>query len=191
MSRSDKRSEIVRAGLELIVEHGFQGATMAMIAARAGVAAGTSYLYFESKDVLIKELYREIEERIRAFLQEGYSTEMPFREQFLHLGTKLLQYCIDNHLDFRYLEQFHNSPYGVACRRDEILGKPENTDIFINFFVQGRDQQVVRNLPLVVLFALAFGPLLLVARDHILGFIMLDDGLIEQIVTACWDSLKR
>src|SRR4030042_659105 len=191
MSRSDKRSEIVRAGLELIVEHAFQGATMAMIAARAGVAAGTSYLYFESKDVLIKELYREIEERIRAFLQEGYLTEMPLREQFLHLGTKLLQYFIDNHLDFRYVEQFHNSPYGVACRKDGILGKPENTDIFINFFVQGKDQQVIRNLPLVVLFALAFGPLLLVARDHILGFIMLDDSLIEQIVTACWDSLKR
>lgn len=191
MLRSDKRSEIVRAGLELIVEHGFQGATMAMIAARAGVATGTSYLYFESKDILIKELYREIEERIRAFLQEGYSTEMPFQEQFLHLGTRFLQYCIDNHLDFRYLEQFHNSHYGVACRRDEILGKPDNTDIFKNFFVQGRDQQIIRNLPLVVLFALAFGPLLLVARDHILGFIMLDDGLIDQIVTACWDSLKR
>ena len=164
---------------------------MAMIAARAGVAAGTSYLYFESKDVLIKELYREIEEKIRAFLQEGYSTEIPFREQFLHIGTKLLQYCIDNHLDFRYLEQFHNSPYGVACRRDEILGETENKDIFKNFFMQGRDQQVIRNLPLVVLFALAFGPLLLVARDHILGFIELDDSLIEQIVTACWDSLKR
>ena len=191
MSRSGKRSEIVRAGLELIVEHGFQGATMAMIAARAGVAAGTSYLYFESKDVLIKELYREIEEKIRAFLQEGYSTEIPFREQFLHIGTKLLQYCIDNHLDFRYLEQFHNSPYGVACRRDVILGENENKDIFKNFFMQGRDQQVIRNLPLVVLFALAFGPLLLVARDHILGFIELDDSLIEQIVTACWDSLKR
>ena len=191
MSRSGKRSEIVRAGLELIVEHGFQGATMAMIAARAGVAAGTSYLYFESKDVLIKELYREIEEKIRAFLQEGYSTEIPFREQFLHIGTKLLQYCIDNHLDFRYLEQFHNSPYGVACRRDVILGETENKDIFKNFFIQGRDQQVIRNLPLVVLFALAFGPLLLVARDHILGFIELDDSLIEQIVTACWDSLKR
>jgi TetR/AcrR family transcriptional regulator, repressor of fatR-cypB operon len=191
MSRSGKRSEIVRAGLELIVEHGFQGATMAMIAARAGVAAGTSYLYFESKDVLIKELYREIEEKIRAFLQEGYSTEIPFREQFLHIGTKLLQYCIDNHLDFRYLEQFHNSPYGVDCRRDVILGETENKDIFKNFFMQGRDQQVIRNLPLVVLFALAFGPLLLVARDHILGFIELDDSLIEQIVTACWDSLKR
>ena len=158
MSRSDKRSKIVRAGLELIVEHGFQGATMSMIAARAGVAAGTSYLYFESKDVLIKELYREIEEKIRAFLQEGYSTEMPFREQFLHLGTKLLQYFIDNHLDFRYVEQFHNSPYGVACRRDEILGKPENTDIFKNVFVQGKDQQVIREFTSCRSFCLGFRP---------------------------------
>jgi hypothetical protein len=36
-------------------------------------------------------------------------------------------------------------------------------------------------LPLVILFALAFGPLLAVARDHILGFISLDDALIAYL----------
>jgi AcrR family transcriptional regulator len=62
MKNSDKRAEIIRAALELIAEHGFHGAPMAMIAEKAGVAAGTIYRYFESKDILITELHRELEE---------------------------------------------------------------------------------------------------------------------------------
>ena len=57
MAKTDKREDILRAALELIAEHGFHGAPMAMIAERAGVGAGTIYRYFENKDVLIAELY--------------------------------------------------------------------------------------------------------------------------------------
>ncbi|HLE18853.1 MAG TPA: helix-turn-helix domain-containing protein, partial [Syntrophales bacterium] len=87
MKDSDKRGEIIQAALELIAEHGFHGAPMAMIADKAGVGAGTIYRYFENKDVLITELYRKLEEKIMAALQEGYSVGKPLRETFLHLGT--------------------------------------------------------------------------------------------------------
>jgi len=71
MSKPEKRDEIIRAALELIAEHGFHGAPMAMIADKAGVGAGTIYRYFENKDVLIAELYRELEERIYAAVLAG------------------------------------------------------------------------------------------------------------------------
>ncbi|HXC93667.1 MAG TPA: helix-turn-helix domain-containing protein, partial [Geobacteraceae bacterium] len=61
MSKNDKRDEIICAALEMIAENGFHGAPMAMIAEQAGVGAGTIYRYFENKDVLINELFREIE----------------------------------------------------------------------------------------------------------------------------------
>jgi TetR/AcrR family transcriptional regulator, repressor of fatR-cypB operon len=38
---------------------------------------------------------------------------------------------------------------------------------------------------------LAFGPILGVARDHILGFIVLDDDTISRTVEACWDGVRR
>src|SRR6266567_4529507 len=191
MTKPDKREEIVRAALELIAEHGFHGAPMAMIAERAGVGAGTIYRYFENKDVLITELYREVEERLYTVLLEGYATAKTFRERFLHLGMALLRYFIENPLDFRYLEQFHNSPYGVAYRRDKILGEKNGCDVFRELFEDGASQEVMKNLPLVILFALAFGPLLAVARDHILGFISLDDTLIARTIAACWDGIRR
>ena len=191
MVKNDKREEIVRAALELIAENGFHGAPMAMIAEKAGVGAGTIYRYFENKDVLIKKLYREMEERLCAATTQGYSPEKPVRERFLHLGTAVLRYCISSPLDFRYLEQFHNSPYGVAHRRDKIFGEAYEQDVYRKLFEEGVAQHVIKELPLVVLFALAFGPLITVARDHILGFVDLDEALIRQTIVACWDGLKR
>ncbi|MDD2733757.1 MAG: TetR/AcrR family transcriptional regulator [Desulfuromonadaceae bacterium] len=192
MSKIDKRDEIVRAALELIAENGFHGAPMAMIASRANVGAGTIYRYFENKDVLITELYRDIEENIMAALQEKYSVGEPFRERFLHLGTGLLHHFIHNPLVFRYLEQFHNSPYGVASRRDKILGTAtSDCNVFRELFQLGITQQILKDLPLVILFALFFGPVLSVARDHILGFVELDEALIHHTIEACWDGIKR
>lgn len=191
MLKPDKREEIVRSALELIAENGFHGAPMAMIAERANVGAGTIYRYFENKDILITELYRELEERIYPGILAGYVADKPIRDRFIHIGTALLRYFVENPLDFRYLEQFHNSPYGVAFRRDKILGKRGGCDVFRELLEEGISRQVVKDLPIVILFAMAFGPLLAVARDHILGFVSLDDVLVNLTIEACWDGIKR
>jgi AcrR family transcriptional regulator len=191
MKLSDKRSVILQAALELISDQGFHGAPMAEIAEKAGVAAGTIYRYFESKEELICELHRELEEKIRAALEDGYHVERPLRERFLYLNRELLRYFITNPLHFRYMEQYFNSPYGISMHRDRLLGKSGNQDILMDIFEQGIEQQILKEFPKAVLFSLAFGPLILLIRDHILGFVILDDSLIKQITEACWDTIKR
>ena len=191
MKTSDKRSDVMQAALELIAEQGFHRAPMAEIAEKAGVAAGTIYRYFESKDVLITELHRELEEKISATLLEGYPVERPLRERFLYLIRELLRYFIAHPLHFRYMEQHFNSPYGISLHRDRLLGKSGNQDIVMEIFREGSSQQILKDLPVVVLFSLAFGPLISLIRDHTLGFICLEETLIQKISEACWDGIKR
>ncbi len=191
MKTSDKRSNIMQAALDLIAEQGFHRTPMAEIAAKAGVAAGTIYRYFESKDSLINELHRELEGKVMSVLQEGYPSGRPLRERFLYMLRELIRYFITNHHHFRYMEQYYNSPYGISLHRDKLLGKSGNHDILMDIFEQGIEQQVLKEFPKAVLFSLAFGPLISLMRDHIVGFIVLDDPLIEQITEACWDAIKR
>jgi len=191
MKTDDKRHDIMLAALELIAEHGFHGAPMAMIAEKAGVGAGTIYRYFESKDALINELNRELEEKIMASLQTGYSREKPLRERFLHLAMALCNYLVSHPIHFRFIEQYYNSPYGVSLRRERLFGKSNGYDIFRSLFEEGIKQQVLKDLPLPLLFALAFGPILAMMRDHILGFIVLNDTLIKRTLEACWDGVKK
>jgi len=188
MAMIDKRDEIVRAALELIAEHGFHGAPMAMIAKRAGVGAGTIYRYFESKDVLIREIYAGLEGQVWTAIKEHYPEGL--RERFLHICTYLIRYFLASPLEFRFIEQFHNSPYGVDCRREKFLGR-KNKDLATELFEAGQQQQIIKDLPLPILSALTFGPLVDVCRDHILQFIELDEPLIDRIIAASWDAIRR
>lgn len=164
---------------------------MAMISKQANVAAGTIYCYFESKDVLINELYKDLEQRMYPFILDGYLPEKPIRARFIQLGTNLLRYFISNPLDFRFIEQYHNSPYGLAHRRDKLLNGKNGGDVFCDLFEDGLAQQILKELPLVILFGLAFGPIISIVRDHIFGFVIIDDDLITLIIEACWDAIKR
>lgn len=191
MTKSDKRKEILKASLKLFAEQGFHGTPTSMIAQQAGVASGMIFYYFESKEALIAELFRELEERITLVIMESYSPEEPIRVRFHCFCKALFQYFITYPRDFKYLELFLNSPYGVAFRRSRILGKTDGRDVFRELFEDGISQQLMKDIPLTMLYALAFGPLLAVARDHILGFIQLDEHLIEITVNTCWDTVKR
>lgn len=191
MNKSDKRSDILQVALELIAERGFHDAPMSMIAQKAGVAAGTIYRYFESKDALITELHRDLEETIILHLQKKYPAERPIRERFLYLNRELLRYFLAHPLLFSYMEQYSNSPYGVSHRQERLLCKSGNNAILIDIFDQGVEQQILKDLPKPALFALAFGPLSSLIRDHNLGFITLDDLLIEKVTEACWDAIRR
>jgi TetR/AcrR family transcriptional regulator, fatty acid metabolism regulator protein len=63
---SDKRILILDAATRVFAERGFFGAQVADIARRAGIAAGTVYLYFRSKDELLLSVFdRTMQDAIR------------------------------------------------------------------------------------------------------------------------------
>lgn len=92
MQKEDKREAILAAALALFAEQGFHNAPCAQIAQRAGVAAGTIYRYFESKDVLIGELYHEIERSVTNVVLPGYNQQATCCERFSHMATVILRY---------------------------------------------------------------------------------------------------
>jgi len=191
MVKPDKRAKILSAALELITAHGFHGAPMAMIAARASVATGTIYCYFSGRDALIMALYQEVEKNLLAELMDGNALEYPIQKRFLFFYGKLIRYFIKNSLEFRYVEQFHNSPYGANYRRNKMLSGPGEKDLFARLFEQGVADGIIKNMPLQALFALAFGPMFSIVREHVLGFIELDDKLMDDIALSSWDSITR
>ena len=191
MDKINRYDEIVIASLELIAERGFHGVPMSMIAHKAGVGAGTIYRYFSSKDVLINELHRNLEEKIRSALHEGYDLGKPLEERFLFLTRQLLRYLVNNPLHFRYMEQYFNSPYGISLHRERLLGKSGNHDILMDIFKQGQEQKIIKDLPLFVLCSIALGPLISLTRDHTIGLIHLDEQLISKVTDACWDGIKK
>lgn len=56
------RQRILQAALGLFQSQGFDGATMRDISRKASVATGAAYYYFPSKDALVLEFYRQMQD---------------------------------------------------------------------------------------------------------------------------------
>ena len=55
-----QRDAIVQSAAALLAEHGYAGCSVAAVAARSGVAAGTVYNHFSGKVELVAEVFRSI-----------------------------------------------------------------------------------------------------------------------------------
>jgi len=58
-ARAARRQQIIAAGLACFAKTGYHATTMADVATQAGVAKGTPYLYFDSKQALFLALHEE------------------------------------------------------------------------------------------------------------------------------------
>lgn len=69
-----KRERILDAAVKVFAAEGFYNAKVSQIAQAAGVADGTIYLYFKSKDDLLIQLFEDRMERVNATLREALAT---------------------------------------------------------------------------------------------------------------------
>ena len=70
-----KRERILDAAVHVFAEKGFYGAKVSEIAREAGVADGTIYLYFKSKDDLLISLFEDRMAQINGALREKLAQE--------------------------------------------------------------------------------------------------------------------
>lgn len=67
--KQEKRRKILDAAVEVFAERGYFGARVADLAKAAGIADGTVYLYFKSKDELLITLFEERTEEVLTHLR--------------------------------------------------------------------------------------------------------------------------
>ena len=77
-ARQDKRKTILQAAIGVFAEKGFHRSRVSDIARRAGVADGTIYLYFKSKDDILITIFEEkMEQLLRDARREVDSAKDP------------------------------------------------------------------------------------------------------------------
>lgn len=72
----NKREKIIAAAARFFGEKGYHNTTTAEVAEAAGVAAGTIYIYFSSKEDLLVAVFEEFLEKHMVRLREGVETEV-------------------------------------------------------------------------------------------------------------------
>jgi len=163
---------------------------MTLLAKKADVGMGTIYRYFKNKEEVINELYKELKGEINSAIRQNLSSkETPVREQFISIFGSLLRFYIQHPQKFRFLEQYSYSPFISCSTRKEVSSVC--IEPLISFFEYGMKCQVIKDLPTELIFAMASGPVICLAKMHLAGEINLDDEMIRSAIETSWDALKK
>lgn len=87
-----RTQEILAAARNLLEQRGLEAMTMDEIAAAAGVAKGTLYLYFQSKDDLILAMMSQVGENILQDVESSLQAPGTPPEKLIRMVSVLLEY---------------------------------------------------------------------------------------------------
>lgn len=159
-------AELLSAALDCFVERGFAATRMEDIARRAGVAKGTFYLYFPSKEAVFEALVREtLLPRIAAVelssAMAGLGTEAKLRAILSMLGQVLADPKLVA-IPKLVLAEAGNFPDMARFYRREVIGRGQA--LLTALFREGVEKGEFRPLPdLEILARLFLGPVVLTA----------------------------
>jgi len=138
----DKRNAILDAATRLFAERGLTAAPTSEISKQAGVAEGTLFTYFKTKDDLINALYREIKLELADAMMSDFPRKKNIRTKLRHVWDRYVNWGIANSRQRKVLAQLTVSEVLTKVSRDA------GSAPFVEFQIMIRDaieQRVFRN----------------------------------------------
>jgi len=117
----DKKTAIMDAALKLFTERGFHGTSTAEISKEAGVATGTLFNYFPTKEDLINSLYFEVKGQLSQSMGKEIEVPSTFQDKLRKMWSNLIKWGLDNQEEFLFVGQFCSSPYITKFTREEVM----------------------------------------------------------------------
>src|SRR3977135_1600313 len=125
----DKRNAILDAATRLFAERGRTAAPTPEMTKQAGVAEGTVFTYFKTKDHLINALYREIKLELADAMMSDFPRKKNVRTRLRHVWDRYVNWGIANPKQRKVLAQLQVSEVLTKESRDAGSG------LFVEFQV--------------------------------------------------------
>src|SRR6202161_3003419 len=138
----DKRNAILDAATRLFAERGLTAAPTSEISKLAGVAEGSLFTYFKTKDDLINALYRELKLDLADAMMSYFPRKKNIRTKLRHVWDRYVNWGIANPRQRKVLAQLTVSE-ALAKESRDARSAP-----FVGFQAMIRDaieQRVFRN----------------------------------------------
>ena len=178
------RAAAVRGALRaLVARNGFHGASMSAVASEAGVATGTAYTHYASKDELVLAAYCETQAQLAVAAMAGLDATAEPGTRFRGLWLAIYRHLTAHPDHARFLLQVDHSPYRSAAHRAAIAGGDPLAAQAATPDAAAR----LLPLPLEVIYELGLSPAVRLAAS---GTELTAEQLGE-IAGACWRAISR
>lgn len=185
----DKRERILKAALKLFNQYGFDNTPTARITKEAGVATGTLFNYFKSKEELINFLYLTCKESLNRRLSYGLDQETTYRSKLKRIYINYIGWSLDHTDEFLFFQQFCNASCIGETTRKEGLSKFNSIIALVS---EGIEQEIIKNVNLEYMSNLLMG--ILNANSYYFinnPNLVAEDEFLEASFNFLWDSIKK
>ena len=183
----EKLEAIAKATFAIVEEIGLSGLTMAHIARVAGIATGTLYVYYSSKEALINDLYRKSKTAAASRLLEGFDANLPFRSRARILWRNAMKDRLDRYAEAIFQQQYFNSQWYSESDR---ASSSNLTKEWHNFIEEGKNQEILKNAPSSLMSAVFMGSIRETADLMRRKAIKTDEETLDAAFALCWDAIK-
>lgn len=183
----EKLHAIAAATFRLVEAAGLSGLTMATIAREAGLATGTLYVYFKSKQELLVALYEQAKTETAACLMHGDDPEAPYRCRFQHLWRNWLEHRLSHYPMMVFLEQYSNSPWFTEASR--TLSARLFKDWF-ELIETAKSRQILKDVPTPMLMNSFGGSVRETSNMLRAGTLAHTEANLALAFGLCWDGIK-
>lgn len=180
----DKRRAILDAALRVFAEGGVNGVPIPQLAKQAGVATGTIYRYFDSKEGLVNELFREQKLAIHQRLYAGLDLQRPPREVFAALWQRMVTFTREAPDTYRFVELQDHRPYLDQASR--TLEQESLTPVLAQYRTLQQRGVFRDDIRAEVLMTLVWGAFVNLIKSERDGHISLSEQDIHAARDACW-----
>lgn len=118
---TDKRQAILDTALTLFVSQGFHGTSTASIAKLAGVATGTLFHHFPTKEALMECLFLAIKQEFADALLLNTPTSTDLKHNAHQLWQSAIDWSLENPVKQLFFQQYSMSPMIAAKVRDQAM----------------------------------------------------------------------
>lgn len=186
-SRADKREAILAAALALFAERTFDGTAVPLIAERAGVAAGTIYRYFGSKEALVNALYRRWKGALHSAFEESMTAGSTDEERFRLMWGGLWRFASSEPRALGFLETQHHESY----LDEESRALTASIDAATMSYVQAAQEAgAIRQASPGMLIALVFGAFVGIVKLAGPAGLVYDEAAMHASADVMWSALR-
>lgn len=184
-----KREDIMNATLDLIDEEGLQSLTFAKIFKRANVGSGTVFNYFENKEQLVNEVYREARLLMGRSLMENYDPGAGLYERFKRLQLNRLMFAIAYPKHFRLIDTYSYTPY-ISAELRHMEDPSSSLEAVLAIIKEGQSQGIIREMDLLLCQQIMHGVIAAIVKGFYIQKYPLDETRIQQTIEASWKALR-
>ena len=151
----DTKEKIIRTAMNLFVSQGIDSTPTSKISKEAGVATGTLFHHFKTKEDLINEVYLFVKRNYSSYIiEEIIDTTKDVKMLLKEIWDNGIRWGEENSIEVKFMIDYSNS------KHISLDSKEKGSSIIAPFdevFVRGRKEKILKNLSTTIFRSIYVG----------------------------------